>query len=134
MTTVTETDLKELKDLIISQNQKLDNLGSEITSIKLGIAGLKGELKQDIADLRVQTKQDITKLQGELKQDIADLRVQTKQDITELQGDIKTLTETVKGLDKRLEGVEIFIRLVGGGIIAGLLLALSKYLFFSELV
>lgn len=121
MTTITGNDLKELKDLIISQNQKIDNLSSEIVNIKLGIAGLKAEVKQDIAELK-----------SEIKQDITDLRVQTKQDISELQGDIKALNETIKGLDKRLDGVEIFIRLVGGGIIVGLLLALSKYLFFSQ--
>jgi hypothetical protein len=44
------------------------------------------------------------------------------------------LKSEIKGLDKRLDGVEIFIRIVGGGIIVGLLLALSKYLFFSGLV
>jgi hypothetical protein len=39
MSTVTESDLKELKDLIISQNQKLTE---SITEIKLSISELKG--------------------------------------------------------------------------------------------
>ncbi len=62
MTTVTDSDLKDIKDLITSQNQKLDQLIRDNTDIKVSIA--------------------------------------------EVKGDIKALSETVKGIDKRLEKAE----------------------------
>lgn len=99
MTTVTENDLKELKDLINSQNQKNDNLSDKID-------------------------QKIDKLTSL----ISSLAVGQ----AEIKGDLKALTETIKGVDKRLDGIEVLNRIVSGGFIAGILLALTKYLFFSN--
>ncbi len=81
MNTLTDNDLKELKDLIISQNKKIDQLVRDTTDLKFSIVELKGELKEDIAELK-----------GELKEDIA-----------ELKGDIKTLKSHKMKLSKMLQ-------------------------------
>jgi hypothetical protein len=80
------------------------------------------------------TESDNKRLEEKLDKitsDLTDIKVSIVELKGELKGDIKALNETVKGIDKRLNGLEILNRIVGGGIIVGILLALFKYLFLS---
>lgn len=87
MTILSDNDLKELKDLIISQNKKIDQLVRDTTDIKINIAELKGELKENIAELRGDIKalnenvkgldkrvEKIENSQNTVVKDVADLK------------------------------------------------------------
>ena len=110
MNQVTETDLRRVED-------KIDELADNMLKLSETISNNH----KAVEDRFNQLEKHQQKLEGEFK------NLETKID-----GQINTLTETVKGIDKRLEGIEALSRIVSGGFIVGILLALAKYLFFSS--
>lgn len=114
MATVTDTDLKELKDLITAGFSRLDN---EITSLKIGQERLSGQ----IIALDEKLSGQITALDERLS------------------GQITTLDGKVSGIDKRLDIVENRVNSLTGWLI-GILFAfvggwlgiLGKIAFFPQ--
>jgi prophage DNA circulation protein len=110
MTTVTENDIKQV-------NEKIDKLADNLTKLTETITS-----NQQAIETRFN---EIEKSQIRLEGKLESLEENFK-------GDIKALNETIKGIDKRLDNIEILSRIVSGGFIVGILLALVKYLFFSN--
>jgi tetrahydromethanopterin S-methyltransferase subunit G len=122
MTTATNTDLQQLKDLI--------NAGNIAT-------------QKQIADLATTTQKQITDLTLEIKANYAQLDKRIEVGFTKVDGDFKELRSELKGLDakieektknldQRLSGKEFTARSIIIGIITGLLLAFSKFLFTGK--
>jgi hypothetical protein len=105
MPTVTESDLKEIKDLIIAGFNRIDN---EIVGLKNEISGLKTDVNSIKADVSV------------LKGDITDLKITVATMEERLAGQINVVDEKVNGLGKRLD----FQEFINRGVIAGAGLAL----------
>jgi predicted amino acid-binding ACT domain protein len=104
MTTATDTDLQQVKDLITAGN---------------------AATQKQIADLALSTQKQI-----------ADLTLEMKVGFAKLEGDIKNLDtkfeEKTKNLDLRITSREFTVRTITVGLIGGLLLAFSKFLFFGK--
>lgn len=76
MATVTENDLKDLKDLIITQNQKIDNLTEKINNLAIGQARLEEtgkSLSMQIATVDRKVEK-IDSSQDTVVKDVADLK------------------------------------------------------------
>lgn len=119
MATVTESDLKEIKDLIVAGFSRIDNeiagLKSDVGNIKTDLSGLKTE----VTELKITVVKMQEKLSGEIK--ILDEK---------LSGQINVVEEKVNGLGKRLDFQEFINRgvIVGAGL--GLITALANLLGF----
>ena len=105
MPTVTESDLKELKDLITTGFSRLD---TEITGLKISQERLSGQ---------------ITSLDEKLTGQITSLD-------EKLTGKINVLDEKIAGLGKRLEFQEFINRSILGGLIIIVLGGAAKYVWF----
>ena len=105
MPTVTESDLKELKDLITTGFSRLD---AEITGLKISQERLSGQ---------------ITSLDEKLTGQITSLD-------EKLTGKINVLDEKIAGLGKRLEFQEFINRSILGGLIIIVLGGAAKYFWF----
>lgn len=105
MPTVTESDLKELKDLITTGFSRLD---TEITGLKISQEKLSGQ---------------ITSLDEKLTGQITSLD-------EKLTGKINVLDEKIAGLGKRLEFQEFINRSILGGLIIIVLGGAAKYFWF----
>ncbi|MFM7575999.1 MAG: DUF4164 domain-containing protein [Microcystaceae cyanobacterium] len=105
MPTVTESDLKELKDLITTGFSRLD---TEITGLKISQERLSGQ---------------ITSLDEKLTGQITSLD-------EKLTGKINVLDEKIAGLGKRLEFQEFINRSILGGLIIIVLGGAAKYFWF----
>ena len=68
---------------------------------KEDMAGLKAEIKEDNAQLRVETKQDLAELKAEIKEDNAQLRVETKDENARLRDELKSEIAELKVLIER---------------------------------
>ena len=97
MATVTDTDLKELKDLIIEL-----------------------KISQVRTDERLDAINDNLKELREIRSDLNDLKINQSRMEEKLSGQINTLDEKVKGFGKRLENQEFTNR----GILIALILSL----------
>ena len=97
MTTVTDTDLKELKDLIIEL-----------------------KISQVRTDERLEAINDNLKQLREIRSDLNDLKINQPTMEEKLSGQINTLDEKVTGFGKRLENQEFTNR----GILIALILSL----------
>ena len=120
MTTVTENDIIQINQKIDNLTDKVDKLTETVTKLAIGQVELKGEIKALEENVNGQIKALEENVNGQIKA--------LEENVN---GQIKILNETVKGIDKRLDNIEILNRLVSGGVIVGILLALVKYLFFS---
>ena len=80
MTSSTESELKELKELILSQNERLE---AKIDKLQKDVGNLKDELKEDIATLRV----DVGKMQ--VRMDEWSNSIQKIPDLAEKVGELK---------------------------------------------
>ena len=80
MTSSTESELKELKELILSQNEKLE---AKIDKLQKDVGNLKNELKEDITTLRV----DVGKMQ--VRMDEWSNSIQKIPDLAEKVGELK---------------------------------------------
>jgi tetrahydromethanopterin S-methyltransferase subunit G len=100
MTTATDIDIQQLKDLI--------TVSSTTT-------------QKQITDLTLEVRVGFTKTEGDFK---------------ELKSELKALDakfeEKTKNLDQRISGKEFTARSITIGIITGLLLAFSKFLFTGK--
>ncbi len=105
MPTVTESDLKELKDLITTGFSRLD---TEISGLKISQERLSGQ---------------ITSLDEKLTGQITSLD-------EKLTGKINVLDEKIAGLGKRLEFQEFINRSILGGLIIIVLGGAAKYFWF----
>ncbi|MDR2491280.1 MAG: apolipoprotein A1/A4/E family protein [Spirochaetaceae bacterium] len=75
----------------------------DITELREEIAQLRGETKSDIAQLREETKSDI----AELREEIAQLRGETKSDIAELREETKSgIAELRKEVNHRFQQLQ----------------------------
>jgi hypothetical protein len=88
MSTVTDTDLQQLKDLIIAGN---------IATQKQITDGQAATQKQ-IADLAISTQQQMSKLEQRMELGFAN--VETK--FAKVEGDIATLSNDVRNFEKRM--------------------------------
>lgn len=80
MASSTESDLKELKELILSQNEKLE---AKIDKLQKDVSNLKDELKEDITTLRI----DVGKMQ--VRMDEWSNSIQKIPDLAEKVGELK---------------------------------------------
>ena len=81
-------------------------LGVMIASWADNRAGFS-ELRAEIGDHRRELKQDIASSRAELKQDIASLRAELRQDISALRLDVRGLDDRLDEVNVRLVAVEI---------------------------
>jgi chromosome segregation ATPase len=91
MTTVTESDLKRLEDLIINGQKAIDARFTAVESRFTAIENRLGEIKEDIKVLEAG--------QTEIHQDIQNLAIGQ----TEIKGEIRTLDARITGLEKRTD-------------------------------
>jgi uncharacterized protein YpuA (DUF1002 family) len=122
MTTATDTDLQQVKDLITAGN---------------------AATQKQIADLALSTQKQISELATNTQKQIADLTLEMKVGFAKVEGDIRELRselkaldtkfdEKTKNLDMRITSREFTVRTITVGLIGGLLLAFSKFLFFGK--
>ena len=117
MTTVTESEIKELKDLIIAFR---DDIKADIKRIEIGQAEIRGDIKALDERLTGQIKTLDERLTGQIK--TLDER---------LTGEIKTVNANLDGLGKRLENQEFLSRSVVVGLVLAFAAGLVK-LFFPD--
>jgi chromosome segregation ATPase len=124
MTNATDTDLAELKELIVS-SQKTIETGQKALETRLSaIEGKIETISKDIVDLKVgqaKLNGDIKTLEGTLKGDIKTLE-------GTLKGEIKALSEKTDSLNKRLETSEFINRGVFIVLLVTLLGGLARFL------
>jgi ElaB/YqjD/DUF883 family membrane-anchored ribosome-binding protein len=80
MTSSTESELKELKELILSQNEKLE---TKIDKLQQNVSNLKDEFQENITTLRV----DVGKMQ--VRMDEWSNSIQKIPDLAEKVGELK---------------------------------------------
>jgi hypothetical protein len=134
MTTATDTDLQQVKDLIITGNAATQKQIADLAAItQKQIADLAATNQKQIADLAFSTQQQFSETQKQ----IAKLEQRVEVGFAKLEGDIKTLDtkfdEKTKSLDQRITSKEFTIRGVTVAILGGLLLAFGKLLFFGKI-
>jgi chromosome segregation ATPase len=120
MTTVTESEIKELKDLIIAFR---DDIKAEIKDIKAEIKDIKSDIK------RIEIGQ--AEIKGDIKALDERLTGQVKALDEKLTGEIKTINAKLDGLGKRLENQEFLSRSVVVGLVLAFAAGLVK-LFFPD--
>jgi hypothetical protein len=123
MTQTTDIDIRELKDLIQSLDRKME----------AGFANVDRKMEAGFADV------DRKFVEIDRKMELGFANVDLK--LSKLEGRIDTIEakfdERTKGFGLRLDGKELAQRNISAGltvaIVGGLLLTLSKYLFFGAL-
>jgi chromosome segregation ATPase len=124
MTTVTESEIKELKDLIIAFRDdfkaEIKEIKSDIKRIEIGQMEIRGDIKALDERLTGQVKTLDERLTGQIK------ALDEK-----LTGEIKTVSAKLDGLGKRLENQEFLSRSVMVGLILAFAAGLVK-LFFPD--
>ncbi|WP_013322612.1 hypothetical protein [Gloeothece verrucosa] len=104
---MSEQDIKEIKEILLALDKKVDGLDKKIET---GLTEVRGEIKR--LDEKIDSRF------SQLDQKI-DLR-------------FAQLEEKMNGLDKRLGNEEVISRTAFATILAGALAGLIKYLFFSN--
>jgi dsDNA-specific endonuclease/ATPase MutS2 len=110
MTSSTKSELKELKELILAQNGKLE---AKLNELQKDIGNLRGEVKEDINNLRSEVKEDINNLRSEVKEDINNLKHELKEDISKLKADISKLEGTMIGWSNSIQKIPDLAEKVG---------------------
>lgn len=103
MTTTTDTDLKELKDLILGLDKKITDVEKKLTEF---------DQKIDV---------QLTEIKGEIKAGFK-----------EVEGKINVVEAKLDGLEKRLGNQEFISRSVFIGLLLTLLGGLAKMFFFDK--
>jgi D-ribose pyranose/furanose isomerase RbsD len=103
MKQATDTNLREIKELIQQLDKKMD----------LGFAELKGEIKQVEVQLKAEIKQVEVKLEGEIKQVEVQLKAEIKQVEAKLEGEIKTVNARLTGLESNTQKIPDLAEKVG---------------------
>jgi hypothetical protein len=99
MTTATDTDIQQLKDLITAGNiatQKQVTDGNAV--MQKQITDGNAAMQKQIADLALNSQQQISKL--EQRMEVGFANVETK--FTKIEGDIATLSTEVKNFEKSM--------------------------------
>jgi hypothetical protein len=112
MTTVTDTDLQQVKDLIITGN----------TAVQKQITDLGSRMDERFSKLEQRVEVGFAEIKGDIKE----LRA-------ELKGLDAKFEEKTKNLDQRITSKEFTIRGVTVTILGGILLAFGKLLFFGKI-
>ena len=139
----TKDDVNDLKDDITAVREDMlklevslkDDINQLRTETKEDMLKLEGSLKEDITAVR----EDMLKLEGSLKNDINQLRTETKEDMLKLEGslkdDVNTVREEVLKLESSISKKHfdiikwMFIFWVGTvGAIISAMIAIIKYL------
>ncbi len=121
MTTVTDNDIYQI-------NQRLDQIVNALGQVNTKLTDLeKNQIK-----LEGKIESLDTKLEGKLESLEAELKGDIKAQCENLNGKITTINETVKGVEKRLDNIEILNRIIFGAVIGSVFVGLIKYLFFSN--
>jgi hypothetical protein len=130
MTTATDTDLQQVKDLITAGNAATQK---QIADLGLNTQQQIATLEKQI--LNLDKRVDAGFAQVDLK--LANLEKRVDVGFAEVKGELKNLDtkfdEKTKGLDQRITGKEFTIRGVTVAILSGLLLAFGKFLFFGKI-
>ena len=124
MPTVTDTELKELKDLITTGFSRLD---SEITGLKIGQERLSGQITSLDEKLTGQINSLDEKFTGQINSLDEKLTGQINSLDEKLTGKINVLDEKITGQGKRLDFQEFINRSVLGGLILIVLGGAAKY-------
>jgi archaellum component FlaC len=136
MATITDSDLKELKDLITAGFNRLDG---EIIGLKLNQEKLSGQVEAIEERLSGRIDNLDSKLSGRI--DSLEERLSGRIDSLDnkLSGQMATLNEKLTGLDKRVENSEKRVDSVTGwlvgilfALVGGLLGLLGKFAFFPN--
>jgi chromosome segregation ATPase len=125
MPTVTDTELKELKDLITTGFSRLD---SEITGLKIGQERLSGQITSLDEKLTGQINSLDEKFTGQINSLDEKLTGQINSLDEKLTGKINVLDEKITGQGKRLDFQEFINRSILGGLILIVLGGAAKYL------
>jgi chromosome segregation ATPase len=124
MPTVTDTELKELKDLITTGFSRLD---SEITGLKVSQERLSGQITSLDEKLTGQINSLDEKLTGQINSLDEKLTGQINSLDEKLTGKINVLDEKITGQGKRLDFQEFINRSILGGLILIVLGGAAKY-------
>ena len=124
MPTVTDTELKELKDLITTGFNRLD---SEITGLKISQERLSGQINSLDEKLTEQINSLDEKLTGQINSLDEKLTGQINSLDEKLTGKINVLDEKITGQGKRLDFQEFINRSILGGLILIVLGGAAKY-------
>ena len=124
MPTVTDTELKELKDLITTGFSRLD---SEITGLKISQERLSGQINSLDEKLTEQINSLDEKLTGQINSLDEKLTGQINSLDEKLTGKINVLDEKITGQGKRLDFQEFINRSILGGLILIVLGGAAKY-------
>ena len=124
MPTVTDTELKELKDLITTGFSRLD---SEITGLKISQERLSGQITSLDEKLTGQINSLDEKLTGQINSLDEKLTGQINSLDEKLTGKINVLDEKITGQGKRLDFQEFINRSILGGLILIVLGGAAKY-------
>ena len=125
MPTVTDTELKELKDLITTG---FSRLYSEITGLKVSQERLSGQITSLDEKLTGQINSLDEKLTGQINSLDEKLTGQINSLDEKLTGKINVLDEKITGPGKRLDFQEFINRSILGGLILIVLGGAAKYL------
>ena len=66
-----------------------------LTDIRVEMANMRVEMKQEHADMRVEMKQELADIRVEMKQELADIRVAMEQEHADIRSEIAGLSERV---------------------------------------
>ena len=127
MTTTTESDTKELKDLILI-------LREDIKRVEIGQGEIRSDLKRleaDVKRIEIGQARLEERLTGQMQALDQRLTGQIQTLDERLTGEIKTVNAKLDGLSKRLENQEFLSRSVVAGLILAFVAGLVK-LFFPE--
>jgi seryl-tRNA synthetase len=163
MTTATDTDIQQIKDLITVGNAATQKQISDLAiSSQKQIDNLANNTQKQIGDLASSTQKQIdrlfaiteantkaidaltkatetnTKTIGDLSSSFSGLREEVRVGFTKVEGEFKTFDEKMKGFDQRISTSEFAKRGITIGVtvtvVGGVLLAFGKILFFGKLI
>ena len=148
MTQVTDTDLKELKDLILSSREEMRSSREEMRSGFAGIDLKFANVNTQFVRLEGQIESLDTRLTGQIENLDTRLTGEIKNLDTKFTGEIKTVNASIQALDHkfdertknfsdRLSTKNLAVMNLVSGLtvttVGGLLLTLYKFLFFGKI-
>ncbi len=152
MTTATDTDIQQIKDLITvgnaaTQKQISDlaisnqkQIGDLVSSTQKQIDRLFAiaEANTKAIDTLTKATETNTKTIGDLSSSFSGLREEVRVGFAKVEGEFKTFDEKMKNLDQRISTGEFAKRGITIGltvtVVGGVLLAFGKILFFGKLI
>lgn len=111
MTTITDSDIKDIKDAIFTLTKQVTELGKQINDVEKNLT------------------QKINDVEKNLTQKINDVEKNLTVKLSEVSGDLKTTNAKIDGLDKRITTLEFFYRAISLGLFGLFAAAILKYYF-----